>query len=145
MINRRHFIKSTTMAGAGVLAYRGRAWPFAQSPTNLRKFVTSLPGLRPSRSNEIGHYLPLATKKPINFAGWPTDNLAVATFRQMLHPDLPGKSDFLGYFDLSTYDQKYLGGVIVAKKGTPVLFNVANKAANHAIIPVDPPSWLGTE
>jgi len=87
----------------------------------------------------------LATKKPINFAGWPTDNLAVATFRQMLHPDLPGKSDFLGYFDLSTYDQKYLGGVIVAKKGTPVLFNVANKAANHAIIPVDPPSWLGTE
>jgi spore coat protein A len=145
MMNRRHFLKSTAMAGTAAMMLRGRAWPFAQSPTNLRKFVTSLPGLGPSGKNEIGQYIPLATKKTINFAGQATDayNLAVATYSERMHPHLPGKSDFLGYFDLSTYDQKYLGGVIVATKGRPVLLSVANKVANRAIIPVDPTVMAG--
>ena len=69
MISRRHFLKSTAMAGTGALLLRGRAWPFAQSPTNLRKFVTTLPGLGPSGANDIGQYIPLATKTHEKFAG----------------------------------------------------------------------------
>jgi hypothetical protein len=69
--NRREFLKKTALAGAGMALHpvlgKGRAWAFAQSPTNLRKFVTSVPGLGPSAKNEIGQYIPLATKHSINF------------------------------------------------------------------------------
>jgi spore coat protein A, manganese oxidase len=144
-MNRRTFVKSAVIAGAGTLAFRNRAWAFAQSPTNIRKFVTSLPGLGSSAKNEIGQYIPVASRNSAMFAGQMTDtyNLGVATFSERMHPDLPGKTDFLGYFDMSTYDQKYLGGAIVATKERPVLLNVANKTPNRAIIPVDPTMMAG--
>ena len=69
MMNRRHFLKSTAVAGTGALMLRGRAWPFAQSPTNLRKFVTTLPGLGPSGKNEIGQYIPVGHKTHNQFCG----------------------------------------------------------------------------
>ena len=67
--------------------------------------MTSLPGLGPSAKNEIGQYIPLATKRRINFAGKPTDlyNVAVAPFSELMHPDLPVKTDFFGYADLATF------------------------------------------
>lgn len=43
-----------------------------------------------------------------------------------MHPDLPAKTAFFGYTDLFTLDQKYLGGAIVAKRGTPILLTVTN-------------------
>jgi len=144
-MNRRRFLKSTAMAGAGALALHGRAWPFAQSPSNIRKFVTSLPGLGPTAKNEIGQYIPLAKKRSINFAGMPTDlyNIAVAPFSERMHPDLPGRTDFFGYTDLSTFDQKYLGGAVVATRGTPVLLTVTNLLPVRHILPVDPTIMAG--
>jgi spore coat protein A len=123
----------------------GRAWAFAQSPTKIRKFITTLPGLGPTGANEIGQYIPLASKSSVTFAGQQTDmyDIAVATFNERMHPDLPGKSSFFGYFDLSTYDQKYLGGAIVAERGTPVILKVANKLPSRHIIPVDPTIMAG--
>jgi len=145
MMNRRHFLKSTALAGTAALAFRGRAWPFAQSPTNIRKFVTTLPGLGPSGANNIGQYIPLATKTTKTFAGIPTDiyNLAVSQFGEKMHPDLPRSTHFWGYYDLATGDQKYLAGVIVAKRGTPVLLNVTNQLPNKALIPIDPTMMAG--
>ena len=133
------------MAGTGAVMLRGRAWPFAQSPTNLRKFVTSLPGLGSSGANEIGQYLPLATKHSINFAGQATDvyNLAATEFSERMHPDLPGRTHFFGYTDLYTLDQKYLAGVIVATQGTPVLLSVTNFLPNRHVLPVDPTVMAG--
>jgi spore coat protein A len=127
------------------MVLRSRAWPFAQSPTNLRKFVISLPGLTPAGSNEIGQYIPLATKTTQTFAGLPTDfyNLAAAKFSELMHPDLPGNTHFLGYTDVATFDQKYLGGIIVAKRGTPVRLNVTNQLPNKALIPIDPTIMAG--
>jgi FtsP/CotA-like multicopper oxidase with cupredoxin domain len=144
-MNRRHFIKTSAMAGAGALLLRGRAWPFAQSPTNLRKFVTALPGLGPSGANKIGQYLPLATKTIQTFAGLTTDvyNLGVKPFGEKMHPDLSGATHFWGYHDLATGDQKYLAGVIVAKRGTPVLLNVTNQLPNKELIPIDPTLMAG--
>lgn len=147
--NRRDFLKRAALAGAGTALYqtlgKGRAWAFAQSPTGIRKFVTSLPGLGPSAKNEIGQYIPLATKHSINFAGKPTDlyNVAAAQFSELMHPDLPGKTNFFGYADLNTFDQKYLGGAIVATRGTPVLLSVANLLPPKHILPVDPTIMAG--
>jgi FtsP/CotA-like multicopper oxidase with cupredoxin domain len=144
-MNRRHFLKTTAIAGAATLALRDSAWPFAQTPTDIRKFIVSLPGLGPSGQNEIGQYLTLPTKRTITFAGLATDsyNLAVAPFHAKMHPDLKGKTDFFGYTDVSTYDQQYLGGVVVAKKGTPVLFTIANQLPKKHILPVDPTLMAG--
>jgi spore coat protein A len=147
--NRRDFLKKAAFAGAGAALYqtlgKGRAWAFAQSPTNLRKFAVSLPGLGPSAKNEIGQYIPLATKHTIKFAGRATDlyNLAVTQFSQRMHPDLPGRTDFFGYTDLFTFDRKYLAGAIVAKRGTPVLLTVTNLLPNRHILPVDPTLMAG--
>jgi len=58
-IGRRRFMQLTA-GTAAYLAFNRRAWPFAQSPTNIRKFVTNLPGLGPAGANQIGQYIPLA-------------------------------------------------------------------------------------
>jgi spore coat protein A len=149
MSNRRDFLKTAAAVGAGAALYgrfgTRRAWAFAQSPTNIRKFVTTLPGLGPSGANNFGQYIPLATKSTGTFAGLTTDfyNLGVKQFGEKIHPDLPAATHFWGYYDLATGDQKYLAGVIVAKRGTPVLFNVTNQLPNKALIPTDPTMVAG--
>src|SRR6202162_4718448 len=60
-ITRRQLLSRGTAAGA-VLALSRRAFPFAQSPTNIRKFVVTLPGLGPAGGDNIGNYIPPATK-----------------------------------------------------------------------------------
>jgi spore coat protein A len=149
MTSRRNFMKMSAMAGTGLALARPfggtRALAFAQSPTRIRKFVVSLPGVGPSGANQIGQYLPLATKHTISFAGRQTDlyNLVATQFSQTMHPDLPGKTRFFGYTDLSTLDQKYLGGVIVAKRGTPILLTMTNLLPNTHVLPVDPTMMAG--
>jgi len=144
MITRRQLLQGGVAAGAALTlplkwAIRS-AYPFAQSPTNIRKFVTTLPGLGPSGANNIGQYIPLATKSTQKFAGLTTDvyRLGVAQFSEQMHPDLPKATRLRGYFDLVTGDQKYLGGVVVATRGTPVLFSIANQLPNNELVPTDP-------
>ena len=143
MQTRRQFMKLAATAGAGAALYKsfwsGKAWAFAQSPTNIRKFITGLPGLGPAGANKIGQYIPLATKTTQTFAGLQTDvyHLGVKPFGEKMHPDLSGATHFWGYYDLATGDQKYLGGAIVAKRGTPVLFNITNQLPNKQLIPID--------
>src|SRR6516164_10345457 len=142
MLTRRQLLKTGATIGAALglpWAIR-RAYPFAQSPTGIRKFVTNLPGLGPSGANQIGQYLPLASKSTQSFAGLSTDvyKLGVAQFAETMHPDLPGSTHFWGYYDLATGDHKYLAGVIVAKRGTPVMLNVTNQLPKNTLIPIDP-------
>src|SRR5512139_4124971 len=109
MINRRQFLKYTAIAGAAAtLPLRfglRRAYPFAQSPT-IRKFITTLPGLGRSGANNIGQYIPLATKTTQTFAGLITDvySLGVKPFGEKIHPDLSGATHFWGYYDLTSGD-----------------------------------------
>jgi spore coat protein A len=148
-ISRRQFLKASAatgaLAGAGVILRPRRAWPFAQSPTGIRKFVTTLPGLGPAGANNIGQYIPLATNTTGTFAKLATDmyQLGVKPFREKMHPDLPGATHFWGYYDLATRDQKYLAGIIVAQRGTPVLLNVTNQLPPKTLIPVDPTLMAG--
>lgn len=144
MQTRRQFMKLAATAGAGAALYKsfwsGKAWAFAQSPTTIRKFITGLPGLGPAGANNIGQYIPLATKNTATFAGLSTDvyNLGVKQFGERMHPDLSGATHFWGYYDLATADQKYLAGIIVAKRNRPVLLNITNQLPNKALVPVDP-------
>jgi spore coat protein A len=148
-ITRRQFLKGAVITGAGfALPLKfgiPRAYPFAQSPTSIRKFVTTLPGLGPTGANNIGQYIPLATKHTVKFAGKQTDlyDVAVSQFSEQMHPDLPGKTHFFGYFDLFKLDRKYLGGAIVATRGTPVLLTVTNLVPPKHILPVDPTILAG--
>jgi len=152
-ISRRAFLRMAAGAGVATCATMAlpwklgvtRAYPFAQSPTNIRKFITTLPGLGPGGANNIGQYIPLATKNTRMFAGMATDvyHLAVGQFAEIMHPDLHGPTHFWGYSDESTYDQKYLAGVIVAKRGTPVMLNVSNRLPDKALVPVDPTIMAG--
>ena len=143
MTTRRRFLRMSALAGASaalIHSFGGkRAWAFAQSPAKIRKFAVGLPGLGPSGANNIGQYIPLATRRTIQFAGQATDlyNLAVSEFSERMHPDLPGQTHFFGYADLSTLDQKYLGGAIVAKRGTPTILTVANLLPPKHILPFD--------
>jgi len=142
-ITRRKFLQLTAMAGATtMLPIRwigaGRAYAFAQSPI-LRKFVTTLPGLGPTGANNIGQYITLPSKTSTMFAGEMTDvySLGVKRFREQMHPDLTNETHFFGYYDLATNDKKYLGGAIVATRGTPVMLQITNQLPSKHILPVD--------
>ena len=113
--------------------------------SNIRKFAVALPGLGPKAANEIGQYIPLATKLPGKFAGKPVDqyDLGVAEYSGNVSHDLAGPTRFLGYYDKATNDKRYLGGVIVAKRGTPVMLNVTNELPDRALIPIDPTIMAG--
>lgn len=154
-MSRREFVSLAARAGlaagltAGVPWGVMRAYAFSQSPTNIRKFVVDLPGVGPSGANGIGQFLPVAHKRTARFAGQMTDviNLAATEFTQTMHPDLPGPTKFWGYGDLNSYSpngvgnnvgQKYLGGVIVAKRGTPTILNMTNRLPKKHPLPVDP-------
>src|SRR5947208_2687986 len=138
MITRRHLLKTGIAAGT-FLSLSRRAFPFAQSPVNLRKFAIRLPGVGPAAANEMGAYIPLATKGAGVIAGQAVDtySLGVARFSQFLHPDLPGVTGFYGYYDIAAGDHKYLGGAIVATRGKPLLLTVANQLPNSELIPID--------
>jgi spore coat protein A len=147
-ITRRQFLKYSAVAGAAASLPLSlgvhKTYAFSQSPT-IRKFVTTLPGLGPTGANNIGQYIPLATKHTVPFAGKSTDlyDLAVAQFKEKMHPDLPNPTNLFGYVDLFNLQQKYLAGVIVAKRGTPILLTVTNLIPPKHILPVDPTVMAG--
>jgi spore coat protein A, manganese oxidase len=135
------------------LACANPVYPFGQSPI-ITKFVTTLPGLGPSAANtnlvnqtKFGQYIPLAKNTPGMFRDVLTDKyfLGVTEFTEKMHPDLPNATHLWGYYDLLNPDHKYLGGVIVAKRGTPVLLSLRNELPNHEIIPIDPTVSAGSK
>ena len=133
---RRRFIQTSAMAGAGLLIGRRRLFgQAALDPVkNLRKFVAPLP--------LPGSGLALATpdKGLYGQTGAQADfyRIAMGQYRQSLHPDLPA-SKLWGYADATSGQPKwsYLGGSIVATKGTPARVNFINLLPNAHPLPVD--------
>src|SRR5262249_52559037 len=133
MSTRRNFLKMATMAGSSALLMRGLAWPFAQSPIQIRKFIVPLQGLGPTG-------IPVATPNPTLFPGEDCYAIRVGEFSQLMHPDLPGPTKFWGYADVTNGqapNHRYLGGVIVAKKNRPVRLKAINQLPAVHPLPVD--------
>jgi FtsP/CotA-like multicopper oxidase with cupredoxin domain len=137
MLTRRDFIKTATAAGAGVVLFGRRAFPFDQTLVGVRKFLATLPGLGPSGANKLGNYIPVLSPNTTLFPGTDYYNIVAQQFTQQVHPAIP-KTTFWGYADAATPDSRYLGGVIVAKRGTPVKLRFTNLLPAKHILPVDP-------
>ena len=139
MPTRREFIKTTIIAGTAVALFRcaeGKVWAFAQSP-KLRKFVAPLPGL--------GTGIPLANATTNSaYPGADVYTLSAHQYQQQMHPDLPGPTHLWGYVDQTTNKSAYLGPIIVAQRGKPVVIRMTNNLPPTHILPVDT-SIMGAE
>jgi spore coat protein A len=136
---------SATLPGC-VTRPMGQQPPFSfGNGTTIKKFAVSLPGLGPKGANELGQYIPLATKTEGTFAGQKVDRYAfgVTEYSANVSHDLAGPTKFWGYYDKITGDKRYLGGVVVAKRGTPVMFDVTNELPDRALLPIDPTIMAG--
>ena len=101
MSNRRNFLETSALIGAGTLLVPRRLWPFVQSPTNLRKFVIGLPGLGSAAANEIGQDMPIATPNTTIYPGFDYYNIQMSQYSELTHPDLPKPTTFWGYSDIT--------------------------------------------
>ena len=140
MPTRREFLKTTIVAGTVFALFRGsegKIWAYAQSP-KLRKFVAPLPGLGPNG-------IPVATAGTNE--AWPGADfyeLSAQQYTQKMHPDLPNPTKLWGYVDMATNKTGYLGPLIIAQRGKPVVIRMHNNLPNKHILPVDN-SLMGSE
>ncbi len=129
-IGRRRLLQLTA-GTAGYFAFMRRGFPFAQSPSGLAKFVQALNGLGPTG-------IPVAT--PIKSGGVDNYRIEIGQYNNyQFHPSLP-PTTLWGYADVTggvTPNHRYLGGVIVARRGTPVSLTIVNKLPNKHPLPVD--------
>src|SRR5215467_1098784 len=141
MINRRQFLRAGAAATAA-LAWPFRAFPFSQSPLNIRKFAVQLPGLVPDNGSPG---IPVLTPRQDMINGVMTDiyDIVAGQFTQNLlgaASNLNHATKLWGYASVpatGTPNFQYLGGVIVAKRGIPVQFQVTNNLPLASIMPVD--------
>jgi spore coat protein A, manganese oxidase len=144
MTSRREFLKISTMGAAGLLLYKGAervAFPYAQSPSNIRKFVIGLPNLGAAGANEIGQYIPLASPDTTSYPGADSYTIIMQQYGERLHPDLPSATRLWGYADGTNPRQaptnRYLGPVIVAQRNRPVRVRYVNSLPPKHPLPVD--------
>jgi len=112
----------------------------------LRKFVNDLPGIGSANQNNLGQYIPVATKLPDPTGGGADYyEIGIVEYSEKMHSDLRKPTKLRGYVDLGTGlppAPHYLGPLIIATKGTPVRVKVTNQLATTAsggnlFIPVD--------
>jgi spore coat protein A, manganese oxidase len=133
-MQRRQFLKRAAMAGASLslswkLSLRS-AMAAANSPRNLRKWIQPLRGLGPDG-------IPVATGIPDPvFPDTTMFQITAGEFLDQLHPDLP-PTRLWGYWDTTNPVKRHLGGVIVARTGSPTRLRVTNTLPDRHIIPVD--------
>ena len=72
---------------------------YANSPTNIRKFVDSLPGLGAANANNLGQYIPIAVKDTGTYPGSDYYQIGLTDYTQQMHTDLP-VTKLRGYKDL---------------------------------------------
>jgi spore coat protein A len=110
---------------------------YGRHPNGVAKFRVTLPGLGPDGANNLGNYLTVLSPDTKAYPGIDYYDIVARQFTQTLHPAI-GPSRLWGYADAKASDNKYLGGVIVARQGRPVHLNVTNLLPTSQILPVDP-------
>ncbi len=106
----------------------------------IRKFVDTLPGLDPTKPNDLGQYIPVAVADTTTFPNADYYEIAVVQYREQMHADLPATL-LRGYVQIST---SVVPGAHVQ------LFNENLDGTKTAILrngqpvyAVDKPSYLG--
>jgi spore coat protein A, manganese oxidase len=133
-ITRRQFIKTSAVAagavaGGGIVLRPGRAYPFSNS-MRLTKWFQDIRGLGPSGIPVMTHI-----PDPV-FADTDFYQITIGEFTDTLHPQL-GPTRLWGYRDTTNPVPRHLGGVILARRGTPVRIRFTNTLPTPHIIPVD--------
>jgi spore coat protein A, manganese oxidase len=143
-LSRRTLLKAGTIAGAGLavpwrwLADAPPAAAFSQSD-KLRKFIQPLRGVG-------GAGVPVAQADTVNPGWWQPGvthyTIDIGQYTDQLHPDLPNPTRLWGFGQSGNF--KHLGGIIAAKRGSPVQITFRNNLPLTHILPVDR-SIMGTE
>jgi FtsP/CotA-like multicopper oxidase with cupredoxin domain len=103
---------------------------YANSPTNIQKFQSALPGLTPAGINNLGQYIPIAVADTTTFPGSDYYEIGLVRFTERLHTNLPA-TPLRGYVQISTgtvpgshialtYPADAGGGPILNRTGSPV-------------------------
>ena len=128
---------------------------FAYSPTTIKKFVDSLPGV--NAANNLSQQIPLATPDTTTFgAGTDYYEIALVEYRERMHTNLPpvvgtwpaaqtGGTRLRGYVQevngVAVTVPHYLGPLILAAKNRPVRIKFTNRlpagAGGNLFLPVD--------
>jgi spore coat protein A len=132
---------SATLAiPGGWLAGASPAAAFSESD-RLRKFITPLRGVG-------GAGIPLAQPDTKAQPWWQPGvthyTIDIGQYEDQLHPDLPNPTRLWGFGQGSAAHFRHLGGIIAAKRGTPVQITFRNHLPSRHILPVDR-SIMGTE
>jgi spore coat protein A len=141
MHSRRDFLKTLTVAGAGLAVYGGlgvrNAWGWYQTTPNATPlWATAFRGVGPGG---IPVAAPDALAAPVT--GVTHYTIGINQFTDTVHPGL-GPTTLWGYQPAvplggGGQPQKHLGGIIVGQKGSPIQLTFNNALPPAHIIPVD--------
>jgi spore coat protein A, manganese oxidase len=132
MSNRREFIKTAASIGTGMLL--GSSWQvvWAAPSPQLAKFIQPLRGVGGAGG------IPVAASDGTS-NGATHYSLSLEQFEDQLHPQLPNPTRLWGYraSNIPAGQNRHLGGIIVASRGTPVQITATNALPSRHILPVD--------
>ncbi|TWJ18401.1 multicopper oxidase family protein [Geobacter argillaceus] len=147
-ISRRKFLQiSGLAAGASMLPLpvkwlgRNDAFAFYQSPANkIPLFKTTLRGVGPGQ-------IPVAASDGVTATGAAHYSIDIKQFQDSGVCPTLGPTSLWGYNPVTplgggSQPQKHLGGIIVAKKGSPVQITFTNRLPANPIIPVDKSNYF---
>jgi spore coat protein A len=156
MISRRGFIKLGALTGAALVSSSG--WLSRQQVAHARNLRSKPDPLRPANTfanfvhsanltkfidplRRPGAGIPIAAKDTVTEEWWQPGvdhyGIDMRQFSDQLHSELPNPTRLWGYGQGNTSTFRHLGGIIAAKRGTPVQITFRNNLPPTHIIPVD--------
>jgi FtsP/CotA-like multicopper oxidase with cupredoxin domain len=110
---------------------------YANSPTNIQKFVNTLAGLGPAGINNLGQYIPVAVPDTTTFPGSDYYEIALVRYTEKLHTNLPATA-LRGYVQISTAIVPGNHVALTYPGGAPIL-----DRNGAAVFGADNPHYLG--
>lgn len=141
MLSRRQFLKLGLFAGVGLVTppnFLSKVTPKLDTlGDNPLKFIQPL--------RKIGTDIPLAQKDTVPQTWWQPGvdhyTIDIGQFEDQLHPDFANPTRLFGfgqnYSPINSSWVTHLGGMIAAKRGTPVQITFRNHLPVNHIMPID--------
>jgi FtsP/CotA-like multicopper oxidase with cupredoxin domain len=134
MISRRNFLKLTGAGAAAMYAATRTRFSWGakalSNSANLMKFIQPL-----RKVGEIPIAAPDTVPQPWWQPGVKHYTIDIGQYEDQLHPDLPNPTRLFGFGQEGNF--KHLGGIIAAKRDTPVQITFRNNLPGNHILPID--------